>query len=173
MTEKIFLRGPDTARLSLMAFEPPDAAAFYALNSSVKVMQYTGEPLMESVEAAEEAIRTYRDFDEVGYGRWACHFKRESRIIGFCGLKYLHERDEVDLGYRFLPEYWGQGLATEACLATLEFGFGTIGLSRIIALVLPENTASIRVAEKCGMQFEDEVAYEGQRVLLYAVEKPC
>lgn len=99
--------------------------------------------------------------------------KGEGRIIGFCGLKRLPDLDAVDLGYRLLPEYWGRGLATEAARASVEFGFGTLRLERIIGLVLPENIGSIRVLEKVGMSFVGEVDYEGQGgVLEYAVTRP-
>lgn len=166
-----YRQGPSTARVELKAFAIEDTVAFYELNNSPEVMKYTGEMGPESIEAAREAIRGYPDFDEVGYGRWACHLKEENRIIGFCGLKYLHDLQEVDLGYRFFPEYWGKGLATETSLAAIDFGFSTLALSRIIGLVLPENEVSIRVLEKCGMRFEKEFVDDDQLVLLYAIEK--
>lgn len=60
-----------------------------------------------------------------------------------------------------------KGLATEACRASLEFGFATLGLERILGLVLPENAASIRVLEKVGMRPDGTVEYGGQRALRY------
>ncbi len=87
------------------------------------------------------------------------------------GLKVLEDwQGEVDLGYRFLPEYWGQGLATEASRAALQYGFEVIGLKRVIGLVMPENVASIRVLEKVGMQYEKSVRYDGDPVELYAID---
>ena len=88
-------------------------------------------------------------------------------MVGFCGLKYLTDLKEVDVGYRFLPEYWGRGLATEACAASLEFGFNTLGLDQIIGLVLPGNAASSRVLEKVGMQADGDFLYDEFRVLRY------
>ncbi|HPF37166.1 MAG TPA: GNAT family N-acetyltransferase [Phycisphaerae bacterium] len=163
--------GPETTRLILRAMTIDDAAAFYALNSHPDVMRLTGEPPLASVEAAREAIATYPDFDTVGYGRWGCVLKETGAMIGFCGLKYLADLEEVDLGYRLLPEYWGRGLATEASLASVAFGFDTLKLTRIIGLVLPENIGSIRVLEKVGMREAGEVAYDGQRALRYVVER--
>ncbi|HIM30009.1 MAG TPA: N-acetyltransferase [Planctomycetes bacterium] len=89
-------------------------------------------------------------------------------MIGFCDLEDL---DAVDVGYRFLPGYWGQGLATEACLASVTFGFEVLGLNRIVGFVLPENVASIRVLEKVGMSSEGEVTYDGLRILRYSIHK--
>ncbi len=93
------------------------------------------------------------------------------QIIGFCGLKHIPELSAVDVGYRFLPEFWGQGFATEACAASLRFGFDTLHLDKIIGLVLPENTASIHVLEKVGMHKDREMEYDGLLVLQYSVER--
>ncbi|MCO8125272.1 GNAT family N-acetyltransferase [Stieleria sp. TO1_6] len=161
--------GPDTERLTQRAFEVEDAEAFFTLNSNPAVMRYTGEPLVRSLHAAREAIASYPDFDTVGYGRWACVLKQTRSVIGFCGLKYLADLDTVDVGYRFLPQYWGLGLATEACAASLQFGFKTLQLEQITALVLPENHASIRVLEKVGMRPDGEFMYDGARTLRFVV----
>ena len=144
---------------------------FFALNGNPEVMRFSGEPLVRSLEAAREAIARYPDFETVGYGRWACVLKKTQTVIGFCGLKYLADLDEVDVGYRFLPEFWGRGLATEACLASLEFGFTTLRLNHIICLVLPENTTSIRVLEKVGMPPDGEMDCDGIRALRYVKER--
>ncbi|MCA9297324.1 MAG: GNAT family N-acetyltransferase [Phycisphaerales bacterium] len=148
---------------------PDDAPAFFALNSHPDVMRLTGEPPLQSESDARRAIAEYPDFDTYGYGRWGCVLKENNAIIGFCGLKYLTDLDAVDIGYRFLPEYWGRGYATEACRASVVFGFDVLNLERIIGLVLEENTASIRVLEKIGMKPDGEITYEGQRALRYAI----
>ena len=91
-------------------------------------------------------------------------------VIGFAGLKWLVELGEVDLGYRFLPAYWGVGLATEAGEAVLRYGFERLGLRRVIGLVMPENTASIRVLEKLGLRFDGLIEDRGHRVARYVIE---
>ena len=162
-----YYTGPETNRLQHRAFTVDDAEAFFALNSNPDVMRFTGEPLLSSLHEAKQAIANYPDFDERGYGRWASVLKETQTIIGFCGLKYLPDLDAVDVGYRFLPQYWGRGLATEACVASLNFGFNTLGLDQIIGLVVPENAASIRVLEKAGMQSNGELSLDGTVVLRY------
>ena len=168
---QIYRTGPETDRLEHRALTLNDAEAFYALNSNVEVMKFTGEPMTQSVEEARQAIADYRDFDERGYGRWACVLKETQQVIGFCGLKYLTDLNEVDVGYRFLPEFWGKGLATEACAASIRFGFDTLGLEKIIGLVLPPNTASIRVLEKVGMTSDGEFDYDGLRAIQFSVRR--
>lgn len=163
--------GPETDRLVLRALTVDDAEDFYALNSNPEVMRFTGEPRLESVEEARDAIDRHPDFDTIGYGRWACELKSEQRVIGFCGLKYLDDFDVVDVGYRFLPEFWGQGLASEACEASIRYGFDVIGLELIVGYVMPDNGASIRVLEKVGMHLDGHVDYDGVDALRYSIER--
>ncbi len=163
--------GPETKRLVHRPFRADDAEAFFALNGNPEVMRLTGEPLTDSIEAASNAIANYPDFDTVGYGRWACVLKETQQVIGFCGLKYLTDLNATDVGYRFLPEFWGRGLATEACAASIDFGFNRIGLKQIIGLVLPENAASIRVLEKSGMQKQGEFDYDGTIAVRYTITR--
>lgn len=167
---EIYRTGPETDRLRHRAFVVDDAAAVLALNGDPLVMRYTGEPMMESLEEARQAIAGYPDFDKVGFGRWACVLKSSGSVIGFCGLKYLPEFDEVDIGYRLLPQHWGRGLATEACSASIEFAFQTLGLQRVIGLVLPENAASIRVLEKVGMRPDGEAQVDEYTALRFVIE---
>ena len=94
-----------------------------------------------------------------------------NEFIGFAGLKYLDDMDEVDLGYRFAKEYWGKGIATEAAKACVDYGFNKLGLSRIIAMVLPQNKGSIRVLEKLNFKFEKEMVEDGELVKVYVVAK--
>jgi RimJ/RimL family protein N-acetyltransferase len=163
--------GPETARLLHRAFAEVDAEAFFALNGNPVVMGMTGESAVPTLEAARAAILAYPDFDAVGYGRWACVLKETQQVIGFCGLKYLPELGAVDVGYRFLPEYWGRGLATEACRASLQFGFDTLQLDRVLGLVLPENAASIRVLQKVGMEADGTLEYDKRLVLCYSIDR--
>ena len=91
------------------------------------------------------------DYQEFGYGRFAVELKETGEVIGFCGIKYLKEIDLPEVGYRYLKEYWGRGIGTEAARACVEFARQDLNINKLIALIIPENTASIRVAEKLGM----------------------
>lgn len=146
-----------------------DARAFFELNSHPEVMRYTGESPLASVAEAREAIVNYPDFETIGYGRWGCFLRGSDTLIGFCGLKYLTDLDAVDVGYRLLPQYWGRGLATEACTASVGFGFEILRLDRIIGLVRPQNIASRRVLEKAGMRQSESITLDGQSALLYEI----
>ncbi len=169
---QVYLTGPETERLTHRAMTPDDAQALFAFGGNAEVMRMTGEPPLESVEAARKAIESYADFDQVGYGRWACVLKSTGQIIGFNGLKYLADLDLVDVGYRFLPQYWGQGIATEASRASIQFGFKTLNLDAIYGFVLPGNAASIRVLEKSGLTFDTELEYDEVPALRFVIANP-
>jgi RimJ/RimL family protein N-acetyltransferase len=95
---------------------------------------------------------------------------RNTASAAFAGLKYLDDLGEVDLGYRLMVAYWGRGLATEASLACVNYGFQTLELKRIIGLVAPQNHRSVRVLEKCGMAFERMIDSLGQQMAQYAID---
>lgn len=160
-----------TNRLILREIGLQDAEDMLRLHSLPEVQQYTGEDLIASLDEMKQVIETrVKDYNKYGYGRWATFLKEGMHFIGWAGLAYLPEFDEIDLGYRFLPEYWGKGLATEASQAILRYGFDVLKLERIIAIAMKGNKASIRVMEKVGMDFEKFAPYEpgGEDVVWYA-----
>lgn len=151
----------ETERLLLREITPNDKEALFKLHSNPEVQKYTGEPVVKSIEEIEKAILgRIKHYKKYGFGRWATFLKKEMQFVGWAGLLYLPEFDEIDLGYRFLPEYWGLGIATEASYAILKYGFDTLRLKKIIAIALKENKASIRVMEKVGMEFYKYAPYE-------------
>ena len=91
-----------TPRLLLREFSPSDAAAMYSLNSDPEVIRYTGDAPFESVQAAKTFLKSYNEYQNNGYGRWAVVLKESGAFIGWCGLK-LNEENLVDLGFRFFP----------------------------------------------------------------------
>jgi len=160
----------ETERLLLREIMPSDKENLYSLHSDPDVQKYTGEEVVESVEEIEKAIEGRIDhYNQFGFGRWAVIVKDEMQFVGWAGLLYLPEFDEIDLGYRFLSKYWGKGMATEASLAILTYGFETLKLNKIIAVAMKENKASIRVMQKVGMEFHKFAPYEagGEDIVWY------
>ena len=104
------------------------------------------------------------DRREPGHGLWAVVERDSSTAMGYCGLfsfADLGGQPEMELGYRLGRAHWGCGHATEAAIAVRDHGFEALGFARLVSLIDPDNTASIRVAEKAGMVFEKEVMLEG------------
>ena len=149
-----------------------DAQAFYDMNSDPEVIKYTGDKPFESAEEARAFIAAYSHYDQYGYGRWAICLKPTGHFIGFCGLKYHPDPKITEVGYRLIKKYWGQGIATEATMASIKYGFDQIGLSKIYAHVDAKNLASARVLIKCGMHFVGNDTHQGAPIRLYLLEKP-
>jgi RimJ/RimL family protein N-acetyltransferase len=149
----------ETDRLLIRPFTMDDIEPAHAMNLDTEVSKYTGDGGVVSLKETERRIiqDVLGDYRKHGYGRLAVVLKKENIFIGFTGLKYLEDMDEVDLGYRFMSKYWGQGIATEAARACVKFGFEAMELKKIIAMVLPENLGSIRVLEKLNFEYEKDI----------------
>jgi len=158
----------ETERLLLRQFEPGEGQLIYTLNEDPEITRYTGDPVRDLVHA-EEILREVilPQYTLYNHGRWAVHTKPGMEFIGWCGLKYRPELDEIDLGYRFMKTAWGKGYATEAAMASIRYGFEKLGLQRIVGRAMPENLASIKVLEKCGMGFIGEELVDGHPAMTY------
>jgi RimJ/RimL family protein N-acetyltransferase len=151
-----------TERLLLRPFTLDDAEEFFPLASDPDVLRFTGEIPAKSVEEVRQIMsaRSLNDYKVYGFGRMACIEKSSGRLIGFSGLKYLAELDEVDIGYRFLPDCWGKGYATESAKVFVDQCLREQKFNRIIGLVEPENTASSNVLKKLGLTFDRKIKPE-------------
>jgi [ribosomal protein S5]-alanine N-acetyltransferase len=164
----------ETDRLLLRRFTEDDAPLLYELNLDPEVIRYTHDP-MTDVEHAKKVLNEVilPQYVLHDHGRWAVHLRSNLEFIGWCGLKYLPETNEVDLGYRFMKKFWGNGYATEAALACIEYGFARSNLHHIVGRALPGNLASIKVLEKCGMKYLHEEVMHGYLHKTYQVTNPA
>jgi [ribosomal protein S5]-alanine N-acetyltransferase len=158
-------------RLLFRQFTPADAELLYTLNNDPEVVKYVHEPATTKENAADIITNIILPQYEKRLGRWAVHLKFTEEFIGWAGLKYIAEKDIIDLGYRFKKKYWGKGYATEAARTCISYGFAHLGLTRIIAQAHVENTASINVIEKCLMEFVKEDIVDGSPVKVYELVK--
>lgn len=154
----------ETPRLYLRRFtdSDEDALLIYELNSDNEVLRYLHEqPLRDKADAKEILRNTILPQYEKNLGRWAIHVKDTDMFIGWCGLKQRPELDETDLGYRLKKSAWGRGYATEAAAFCIKYGFGKLNLPILTARAHPENTASLIILQKIGMQYvRDEIVDE-------------
>ena len=150
----------ETTRLVLRWFTFDDLDAFYELGSNPLVVRYIGNRPFASREVARKTLADapLHDYATYGFGRFACVWKETGEVIGFCGPKFLPDTEDVDLGYRFLPTFWGIGLATESSLAVISYARHTLNLTRLVAWAHPDNAASARVLSKLGFLFERKAA---------------
>ncbi len=156
----------ETDRIQLRKFDIEDYKAVFEFGSNKEVARYTGDKVLTSVDEAKTIINQIylKDYKKYGYGRCAAIYKPENKIIGFAGLKYLSSMSETDIGFRFLPQYWGKGIATKIVIETLCHCFNTLNLNRIIGIADPKNIGSCKVLMKIGMEFFKIDDYEGDGV---------
>jgi len=152
----------ETPRLILRQFTEDDALLVLRLNSQPEVVKYVHEPLLETEESAREILlNVILPQYQNKLGRWATHTKHDNEFIGWCGLKYLQESDEIDLGYRFHPSAWGKGYATEAAGHTLAYALSEQKIEVVTGRAHIQNLASLKVLEKIGMRWIRDEVFEG------------
>jgi len=161
----------ETEHLLLREFLEDDAEPFFKLNTNPDVLRFVPDKALVDVDQARQMLLDHpiADYQKHGFGRCACILKSSGENIGFAGLKYLEELGEVDVAYRLMPAYWGRGLATEAAIASVRFGFEKLGLKQIIGLVMPANVASIRVLEKTGLRYVESVIFWEKQFSKYVI----
>jgi ribosomal-protein-alanine N-acetyltransferase len=160
-----------TERLILRSFTEQDSEALHRIMNEEGLLRYfpnTRPPVPEQVERL--IGRQLQHWQDHGYGWWAVELREEPGLIGWNGLQYLPETDEVEVGYLLSHANWGQGLAAEGAREGLRFGFQELGLDEIVGIVHPENWASQRVLEKLGMVRTARTEYFGMPVYRYAIE---
>lgn len=158
-------------RLLLKEMITADAENLFLLNSDPEVIQYTGDVMFHSIEDALNLIQNYDQYEKYKMGRLSLFDKTSGEYIGWCGLKYLEEINQVDIGYRLLKQHWGKGYATETARICLDYGFNTLNLEEIIGTAMLENTASINVFKKLGMKYETDKPCGGMPGVIYKIKK--
>ena len=147
----------ETDRLLLRRFEVSDAERLFEIYSDRETMKFMGRG-PETVEDERGALERHKKiyYDPFGYGLWAVVLKSENKLLGRCGII----RQEIDgetmheISYLIDRQYWNRGYVTEAGQAVVKLAREKYRLTKLIALILPENVGSIRVAEKCGLELE-------------------
>ncbi len=160
----------ESERLRFREMNADDAQFAFDLNNDPEVIQYTGDAQFESLEAAREFLQAYKEvYRKYGYGRWGMELKSTGELIGWCGLKFHESQNVTDVGYRLPKKYWNNGYATEAAIATINYGFTKFGLKRVVAHARKENTSSLRVLAKCGMKIIGEDKECGGEIFVFEI----
>jgi RimJ/RimL family protein N-acetyltransferase len=158
----------ETPRLRLREFTEADFPSLLAIVSHAEVMRFSDGVETESVARARLAmyLRSYR---ERGFGKWAVEEKRGGGVMGYCGfgVEEFDGQAEPELGFRFLPAYWGAGFATEAAQACSRHAFSHLGFTRYLGFADPANVSSQKVLEKIGMSPIRERPFHGYSVVVY------
>jgi [ribosomal protein S5]-alanine N-acetyltransferase len=155
LTERLVLRRPNDA----------DVPVILRLHQHPLAVAHNPADALENEESARQLLsRWILQWEEYGVGYWAVSCRDEASVVGFCGVKtmLLHERPILNLFYRFDPDRWGLGIATEAATAVVSRARQLRPDLPIIARVRPDNVASARVAVKCGLTRAPDLDTAGQ-----------
>jgi RimJ/RimL family protein N-acetyltransferase len=158
----------NTDRLILRLFQESDLDAYAEMCADPQVMQYlSGGKLMTRAEAWRNMALVLGHWHLRGFGLWAVEERSSGVMIGRIGCWQPEGWPALEIGWTLRSAYWGQGFATEGGRAALNYALTTLGQTRVISLIAPENQPSMRVAERLGGRFEQEIELMGDRALLY------
>jgi RimJ/RimL family protein N-acetyltransferase len=164
---------PETARLRLRRPEPRDFEAYAALCADPEVMRYIGEAAPLRRRRAWHALTSMLGHWALrGYGQFAVESKASGAFLGRVGLYAPDPWPGTEITWALAREHWGRGFASEAAAAVRDWAFGSLRLSRLVSVIIPENPASIRVAEKVGERFDRDDKIDGTPVRIYAIDNP-
>ncbi|HIE6628002.1 GNAT family N-acetyltransferase [Bacillus luti] len=163
-----------TDRLQFRKYTMDDLQFYASLWGNEKVMRYIGngalKTYMQCKKSLEEwVIPSYKS----GLGLFVLIEKETGIRIGHAGLvkQNIDGKEEIEIGYWLLPQYWGKGYAKEAAAAFRDYGFQALRINRLISLINPNHPASIFVARKTGLSYEKTTSFHGMDVLVYSIKR--
>lgn len=147
-----------TERLTLRELQLSDAEFVLRLYNDPSFLRHIGDKGVRTVEDAEQNVRqgAIASYAQYGYGMWLVENQR-GQAIGLCGLIKRDFLAETDLGYAYLPEFFGLGYAYEAAVAVLAYVAEHSSLKTLVAIVSPDNLASKALLQKLGFEQDGQV----------------
>ena len=163
-----------TERLVLRPLEERDLDPLSRILGDPLAMRFFPRPRTRD-ESRVWIARNQERYTVDGHGLWAVERRSDGAFLGDCGLVMQRPegRPEVEVGYHFAREHWGQGYATEAAGACVRLAFEVLRAPRVIALIRPENLPSARVAGRLGLRPLHQVDHAGQVHDLFVLERPA
>ena len=156
----------ETPRLRLRWLVPADAPWIEVLTTQPSWLRNIGDRGVRDLATAEAYIRNgpMASYAARGYGLWAVERREDGAPVGMCGIIKRDTMDDPELAYAYLERYHGKGYGGEAAIATLDHARSHLGLTRLAAIVNPENVASIRILEKAGLTYRGPILMPGETV---------
>lgn len=162
-----------TGRLTLRPFRASDADAQAAMMGDAVVMHHLGGQPLSREDSWRKLLNGHAFWSLLGYGYWAVERRSDGVMIGQIGFADFKRavtpaiETIPEMGWLFAREAFGQGYATEAGMAALDWADATLAAPEIVAIIDADNVASIRVAEKCGFNENEPATYRGEPILLF------
>ena len=160
---------PKTERLNFRPYGLDDLDRLSEWFQDPVMMRYYGG-LKDRQETSEWLERLTRTMSEKNYGYWVLELAENGDTVGHCGIadQTVDDTVELEVGYLLHRDYWGHGYASEAAATLYEYALADLGHDRIISIIDPGNAASIRVAERNGLEYERTTVWRDHTVSIYA-----
>ncbi|MDQ7729842.1 GNAT family N-acetyltransferase [Halomonas sp. SpR8] len=159
----------ETERLFIRTLSLDDVPELTTILSDPEVMKYSIRGVCDEAATRRFIEWCLKSYASHSIGPLALVEKVSGKLIGFCGVgtEEVNGVEEIGLGYRLAKQYWSKGLASEAVQAVLNDAFSQKQLSSVVAIIEPENIASLKVAEKAGFATFNTLEFHGRPVRLY------
>lgn len=167
----------ETERLILREILPTDIEGMFELDSDPDVHRYLGNKTVCDKDQIVAVINSIRQqYIDNGIGRWAIIDKKTSDFIGWTGLKFVtdltnNHKNYYDLGYRVIKKYWGQGIATETAIASLNYAFDKLNADEVYAIADCKNVSSNKILTKVGLNFIEKFDLDEIEHNWYKIER--
>ena len=158
----------ETERLRLREWREDDRDTFYAIMNTPAVMRYLGgvQTPEQWAEAHQRMLGFTRDH---GHTFWIVEDRANGEILGFCGIKRVNApgagnlTGNHEIGWRLRESAWGQGIAKEAAIASLDLAFERFGAPHVVAMTVPDNLSSQGLMARLGMARRADLDFEDTR----------
>lgn len=162
----------ETNRLILRGFRNSDFEAYAKMCADPEIMKYisTGD-ILSREESWRSMAFMIGHWQLRKFGMWAVEEKETGQFVGRIGLFNPEGWPNIEVAWTLVKKAWGKGYATEAANCSIEWGFKNTNAQELISLIIPENTASIKVSERIGQKFREKTTLKGISVNLYSINK--
>ena len=162
----------ETDRLKLRMWRESDLDDYAELSADPAVMKFLGGKVFSRAEAWRSMAFFIGHWEIRGYGHWAVEEKSTGRMIGRIGFLNPEGWPGFEIGWTLARHAWGKGYATEGARRALAYAFTELGQRHVISLIHPENTPSMKVAERLGEKREGAARINDIDLLVYGIDRP-
>ena len=146
----------ETERLLLRPSTTDDAPFVLTLLNEPSFLRFIGDKKVRNLEDARQYLLNgpIASYERHGFGLLLVELKDSNIPAGMCGLRKREELPDPDIGFAFLPAYWNKGFGFEAATAVMNDARERLKVTKILAIVSPDNDSSIKLLERLGMKFQ-------------------